>query len=103
MIFHFFATERVFRVAQYDGTNDFVAFELSGEERPSPSSWLVNFTLLRSESVLIHSSLIQPPKWRCSRNNKIIRALRLKMRKTSSYGPWRIVDEIEAIALKIPQ
>ena len=34
MIFNFFATERVFRVAQYDGINDFVAFDLSGEKRP---------------------------------------------------------------------
>ena len=34
MSFNFFATKRVFRVAQYDGIDDFVAFDLSGEKRP---------------------------------------------------------------------
>jgi hypothetical protein len=33
MIFDCFATERVFHVAQYDGINDFVAFDLSGDKR----------------------------------------------------------------------
>jgi len=69
MSFNFFTTKRVFRVAQYDRINDFVPFDLSGEKCLSSSSWFVNFTLLRSASVLIHSSLIQHPKSRFSRDN----------------------------------
>jgi len=34
MGFNFFMTKRVFRVGQYDGIHDFVAFNLSGEKRP---------------------------------------------------------------------
>jgi hypothetical protein len=33
MSFNFFATKRFFRVGQYDGIDDFVAFDLSGEKR----------------------------------------------------------------------
>jgi hypothetical protein len=34
MSFNFFMTKRVFRVGQYDGIHDFVAFDLSGKKRP---------------------------------------------------------------------
>jgi len=33
MSFNIFPTKRVFRVVQYDGIDDFVAFDLSGEKR----------------------------------------------------------------------
>jgi len=83
MIFNFFSTERVFRVAQYDGINDFVPFDLSGEKRA-----LVQFLVGEFHSSAIcklHPSLIQlPPN---GDSVEIIRASRLKMGKTSSYGP----------------
>jgi hypothetical protein len=33
MSFNFFTTKGVFRVSQYDGIHNFVAFDLSGEKR----------------------------------------------------------------------
>jgi hypothetical protein len=83
MIFNFFSTEWGFRVAPYDGINDFVPFDLSGEKRA-----LVQFLVGEFHSSAIcklHSSLIQP------RPNgdsvEIIPASGVKMCKTSSCGP----------------
>jgi len=84
MIFNFFATERVFRVAQYDGINDFVAFDLSGEKRPLVQFLVGEFhssaICQRFDPLAAHSA---PPN---GDSVEIIRALRLKMCKTSSYA-----------------
>ena len=46
-----------FALVNYDGINDFVAFNLCGHKNlSSGSSWIVNFTLLPSATVLIHSA-----------------------------------------------
>jgi hypothetical protein len=69
MSFNFFATKRVFRVAQYDGINDFVPFHLSGEK-----CHLVQFLVRefhssaickRFDPLVAHSA----DKWRFNRNN----------------------------------
>ncbi len=59
MIFNVFSTERIFRVAQYDGINDFVAFDLGSEKRAlveffdgefHPSAMCVHFDPLVAHS-----------------------------------------------------
>src|ERR1035441_10016895 len=98
MIFNFFTTERVFRVAQYDGINDFVPFDLSGEKRPLVQFLVGEFhsstICKRFDPLVAHSA---PPN---GDPVEIIRALRLKMCKTSSCGPWHIVNEIRRLHSK---
>jgi hypothetical protein len=82
MIFNFFATERVFRVAQYDGVNDFVPFDLSGEKRALVQFLVGEFhssaICKRFDPLIAH---LAPPN---GDSVEIIRALGLNMCKTSS-------------------
>jgi hypothetical protein len=79
--FNFFTTKRVLRVGQYDGIDDFVAFDLGGEKR-----LLVQFLVgefhssaicKRFNPLVAHSA---PPS---GDSVEIIRALRLKMYESS--------------------
>src|SRR6478672_12670257 len=68
MSFNFFMTKRVFRVGQYDGIDDFVAFHLSGKKRPLGQFLVGEFhssaICKRFNPLVAHSA---PPKWRFSR------------------------------------
>ena len=100
MIFNFFSTERVFRVAQYDGINDFVPFDLSGEKRALVQFLVGEFhsstICKRFDPLVAHSA---PPN---GGSVEIIRALKTQTHESVSYGPWHMVDEIKAIALIDP-
>ena len=94
MSFNFFTTKRVFRVVQYDGIDHFVAFDLSCEKR-----LLVQFLVgefhssaicERFNPLVTHSA---PPS---DDSVEIILALDSTY-KSSSCGPWHIVDEIALV------
>src|ERR1700690_917730 len=90
MSFNFFTTKRAFRVVQYDGIDHIVALDLSGEKR-----LLVQFLVggfqsstmrQRFNPLGVHSA----PKWRFSRDHT---RLKTQTYKSSSYGPWHMVEE----------
>src|SRR5580700_10222230 len=92
MSFNFFTTKRVFRIGQYDGINDFVAFDLSGDKRPLVQFLVGEFhssaICKRFDPLVAHSA---PPN---GGSVEIIRALKTQTHESVSYGPWHMVDEI---------
>ena len=70
MSFNFFMTKRVFRVGQYDGIDDFVAFDLSGKKRTLGEFLVGKFhssaICKRFDPLVAHSApqvAIQSPFW----------------------------------------
>jgi hypothetical protein len=99
MSFNFLTTKRVFRVAQYDGIDDFVAFDLSGKKRA-----LVQFLVGEFHSPAVckrFNPLVAHSAPQVAIQYEIIRALRLKVYKSSWHGPWHIVDGIRLCSLRI--
>ena len=89
--FQLLRTERVFRIAQYDGVNDFIPFDLSGEKRALVQFLVGEFhssaICKRSDPLIAHSA---PPN---GDSVEIIRALDSRCVKLLR-DPWHIVDAI---------